>query len=293
MGLASAKRGIWIGLAANGFLLALKALASGLSDSLAIFSETLNSLSDFVGAIVVLIFVQWAHRTTDKNHPFGHERAEPIAGLTLAIFTAILGFEVVRSAVLGLALGTTPSHIGWFPVLALVIAGVVKGSLAGYFRKLGQSLNSPAFRASAVDCRNDVLVASQAILGLLLAQANLGIFDRVAALAVGVYILYSGYRVGIENIDFLMGKAPDEGLCERIRRAADGVPFVHEVGDLRAHYVGTQVHVELTIRVGGEMSTADSHDVAEEVRACVESIPGVARAFVHVEPVVGQLQPSS
>jgi cation diffusion facilitator family transporter len=278
------KRGIVVGLLANGLLLALKAAATGLSDSLTIFSETLNSLSDFLGAIVILVFVLWAHRSDDDDHPFGHGRAEPIAGLTLGIFAGILGVEVLRHAFLHLSTRQSPEHIGPFPALALVITIAVKAGLCVYFRRLGKTVSSPAFRASAIDCRNDVLVGSQALAGVLLASANLGIFDGISALLVGIYILYSAFGVARENIDFLMGKAPDSSIHEQICRAADGVPQVAEIDNVKAHYVGTQVHVELTARVSHDLSTAQSHDIAEEVREAVESIPHVQRAFIHIEP---------
>ena len=170
MSTRSASYGILIGLVSNAFLLVIKACASGVSDSLAIFSETMNSLADFIGAIVILIFVRWAHRSKDDDHPFGHGRAEPIAGLLLSIFSGILGFEVVRVAVMRLVAGTEPHHVGLLTIAALSIAIMVKSVLAGYFFRLGRLIESPAFGASAVDCRSDVLVGGQALLGVLLAQ---------------------------------------------------------------------------------------------------------------------------
>ena len=93
-----AMRAAFVALGANAFLLALKAAATGLSDSLTIFSETLNSLADVVSAVVILVCVRWAWKRPDADHPFGHRRAEPIAGLVVAIFAGILGFEVCRMA---------------------------------------------------------------------------------------------------------------------------------------------------------------------------------------------------
>jgi cation diffusion facilitator family transporter len=270
---------------ANLLLLVLKASATGISDSLTIFSETLNSLSDFLGAIVIFIFVRWAHRKVDDDHPFGHHRAEPIAGLVLGLFSGILGIEVVRHAAIDLAQGAPHHHIGPWPALALTVAVIVKGGLAVYFRNLGRRLSSPAFRASAVDCRNDVFVGLQALVGVLLAQANLSVFDGISALLVGVYILYSAYVVAAENIDFLMGKAPDVTIHEEIRQTALDVKQVIGVEDIRAHYVGIYVHVELTVHVLGDLATSDSHQIAEEVRDAVEQLPTVGRAFVHIEPV--------
>lgn len=274
-----------VGLLVNSLLLVLKAVSSGLSDSLTIFSETFNSLADVATAAVILLCVRWAWMTPDADHPFGHRRAEPIAGLLAAIFTAILGFEICRTAVINLWQGTLPEHIGWSPVLALCVTAGTKAWMAGYFARRGHVLNSPAFRAAAVDSRNDVLVALQGLLAVVLAEIEIRSLDTVAALIVGVYILHSGYRVGVENVDYLMGKAPDTQTQARIRAAAEGVPGVREVDDVLAHYVGTFVHVELTARVDGALSTRDSHDVAEATRKAVEGIGTVDRAFVHIEPV--------
>ena len=116
-----AMRASLVAIGANGFLLALKATATGLSDSLTIFSETLNSLADVVSAIVIVLCVRWAWERADESHPFGHRRAEPIAGLVVAILTGILGFEVCKTAVVDLWRGELPQRIGPYPIVALCI----------------------------------------------------------------------------------------------------------------------------------------------------------------------------
>jgi cation diffusion facilitator family transporter len=285
MSLSVAMRATLVGMGANILLLAVKAAASGLSDSLTIFSETLNSLADTVSAVVILVCVRWAWKSPDATHPFGHRRAEPIAGLLVAIFTGILGFEVCRSAIMSLLASRTPERIGAFPIAALWFTAVLKTGLAAYFQHWARRLHSPAFRATAADCRNDVLIALQGLAGIVIAKYELPVVDAVSALVVGAYILYTGHRIGLENIDYLMGRAPDAHLLGCIRQAAAGVPSVQEVDEVRGHYVGTFIHVELTVRVEGSLSTTMSHDVSEAVRAAVESDPAVDRAFVHIEPV--------
>jgi cation diffusion facilitator family transporter len=274
-----------VGMAFNALLLGLKATATGLSDSLTIFSETLNSLADLLTAVVILLCVRWAWMSPDEGHPFGHRRAEPIAGLLAAIFTGILGFEVCRTAILDLYWGELPDHIGWYPVVALCVTAATKSWLAAYFFRRGRVLNSPAFRAAAVDSRNDVLIAVQGLFAVLVAEVQLRALDTVAAFVVGIYILYSAHRIGVENIDYLMGKSPDVNMLGRIRSAAAEVPGVEEVDDVLAHYVGTFLHVEFTARVDGALSTARSHEVAEAARHAVEQLAYVDRAFVHIEPL--------
>ena len=277
-------RAAMVGIVGNVCLLALKSTAAGLSDSLTIFSESLNSLADVVASVAILLCVHWAWMRPDETHPFGHRRAEPIAGLLVSIFTGILGFEVCRRAVLDLVHGKLPEQIGIYPIAALCITAVVKAGLAMYFRRRGNRLNSPALRATAVDCRNDVLIATQGLVAVVVAQLGLPLVDTVAALLVGAYILYSAHTIGMDNLDFLMGRAPDDELLARIRDAAETIPGVHGIEDAKGHYVGTFIHVELTVRVDGALSTAASHDLAEGVRGAVEAVEAVDRAFVHVEP---------
>ncbi len=280
-----ALRAALVAIGANLFLLALKASATGLSDSLTILSETLNSLADVISAVVILLCVRWAWMQPDENHPFGHRRAEPVAGLVVAILTGILGFEVCKTAVSDLWHGELPERIGPFPIGALCITAGLKAWLTMFFRRRGQELDSPALRATAIDCRNDVLVATQALIAVVLAELRLPMLDIISAVLVGGYILYTAHRIGMENLDYLMGKSPDAELLGRIRSAAQSVDGVHEVGDVTGHYVGTFVHVELTARVDGALSTAESHDVCEATREAVESIGAVDRAFVHISPV--------
>ncbi len=282
---SAALRATFVAIGANVLLLALKASASGLSDSLTIFSETLNSLADVVAAVVVLICVRWAWQHPDEDHPFGHRRAEPIAGLVVAIFTGILGFEVCKTAVLDLMGGTSPERIGPWPIGALCITVGLKAVLYAYFNRRGRELNSPALRATAIDCRNDVFIALQGLIAVTVAELRLPVLDVVAALLVGVYILYSAHHIGMENVDYLMGRAPGPELLERVRRAAEGIEGVQAVRDVRGHYVGTFVHVELTVKVDGDLLTHTSHDLSEATRAAVEALEPIDRAFVHVSPV--------
>jgi len=273
-----------VGIAANALLLVVKSVAAGFSDSLVIFSEALNSLSDVVAALAILVCVRWAWQNPDASHPFGHRRAEPVAGLLVAMFIGILGFEVCRTAVTDLWASTHPEHIGVAPIAALLVTAATKTAMTFYFKRRAGQLHSPAFRAAALDCRNDVLISVQGLVAVVLAHYQVPVLDTLAALLVGVYILYSAYGIGMENIDYLMGKAPDDELLGDIRRTAEQVPGVVEVDDIKAHYVGTFVHVELAVRVDGSLSTVASHNLAEAARQAIEQLPMIDRAFVHIEP---------
>ena len=279
-----ARRATYVVLGGNVLLLLLKAWATTVSDSLAIFSETINSLTDVAASIAVLVSVRTASRAPDDRHPFGHSRAEPIAGLVVAIFTGIMGWEVLHSPLARLTGPAEPLYIGPYALPVLAFTFLLKAAMTWYLLRRARKVHSPALRASAIDCRNDMMVAVLAMIGVAAGNVSPAV-DAVAALLIGGYIVYNAYAIGRENIDYLMGSTPSEELRQEIRARAAQIERVRDVRDLRAHYVGSFIHVELKVLIDGQLTTRDSHDIAERAQREVEDLPAIDRAFIHVEPV--------
>jgi cation diffusion facilitator family transporter len=278
-----ARRATYVVLGGNVLLLLLKAWATTVSDSLAIFSETINSLTDVAASIAVLVSVRAASLAPDDQHPFGHSRAEPIAGLIVAIFTGIMGWEVLHSPLDRLTGPAEPLYIGPYALPVLVFTFVLKAGMTWYLLRRARKVHSPALRASAIDCRNDMMVAVLAMVGVGVGNLHPSV-DAVAALLIGGYIVYNAYGIGRENIDYLMGSTPSEELRREIRDRAAQVDSVRDVLEVKAHYVGSFIHVELKVLIDGDLTTRDSHDIAERAQVEVESLPAIDRAFIHVEP---------
>jgi cation diffusion facilitator family transporter len=282
-----ARRATYVVLGGNVLLLLLKAWATTVSDSLAIFSETINSLTDVGASVAVLVSVRAASRAPDDEHPFGHSRAEPIAGLVVAIFTGIMGWEVLHSPLDRLTGPAEPLYIGPYALPVLAFTLILKAAMTWYLLRRAHKVHSPALRASAIDCRNDMMVAVLAMVGVSLGNVSPTV-DAVAAFVIGGYIVFNAYAIGRENIDYLMGSTPSQELLAEIRDRAAQVPRVRDVDDVKAHYVGNFVHVELDLLIDGELTTHDSHAVAERARAEVESLEVIDRAFIHVEPTTAR-----
>jgi len=109
--------------------------------------------------------------------------------------------------------------------------------------------------------------------------------DPVAGLLISLWIIYTGYRIGVENIDYLMGKSPDRAFIELIENSAKGTPGVKSLNKIRAHYVGNFIHVEMHIAVDKNLSTLESHAIGEEVERRVERFDAIEKTFVHIDPV--------
>jgi cation diffusion facilitator family transporter len=282
-----ARRATLTGIAGNTLLFAVKGAIGVASGSIALLSDAFNSLVDVVASVAIWYSVRVAGRDPDVDHPFGHQRAETIAALGVAIFTAILGFEIGRAAIERLITGPRPiSLVGWaIGALAFSMAGNM--ALARYLRRRGEELESPAILANAVECENDIWTSLAALAGVSAAALGAEVIDPLAGTLVGIWIVWGGYRFGRQNIDYLMGKSPGQELVDSIRSVALEIPGVRGVHDVRPHYVGHRIHAEVHVEVDQELTTRQSHHVGGSVRAALEQLPGIDRAFIHVDPVLG------
>lgn len=250
-------------------------LASG---SLAILSDALNSALDIFSYAVLALCINIHDKAPDANHPYGHRRAEPLASMLIALIAALLGFSLLKDGMVGLFSPTTPENtpVGYW-VLGFSIT--VKLVLVVAYRVSWAKSQSVAIKASLVDSRNDILASLVALMGFSVG----GLWDTLAAMVIGLWIIWSGVRVGLENLGYVMGNAPPPEVLARLRDVALSVPGVHDTNDLLAHYVGDRLHVELHAEVDSHLSLKDGHRIETEIREKLEEIPGVGRAFIHLD----------
>ncbi len=273
-----------IGVVFNTILFSMKLTGWLLSNSLALVSDAINSLLDIFASVAIFFAVRIALRKADADHPFGHHRAEPIAGLIVAILAAILGFEIIKNAFEGFFM-EKDLRINLLIFVIVIATIAVKLYLYILFRLEGQKVKSPALLASSMDHRNDILVSFSVLFSNLAAYTGYSVFDSIIALCIGGFIVYSGFRIGMENIDFLMGKVPPAEVMEKLKQSALGVDGVKNIHDVRAHYIGDIIQAEIHIEVDKSLRTEESHRIAESVKYQLESTEVVDYAFVHVEPV--------
>ena len=280
----SAKRATILGIIGNVVLFILKIIVGVIYNSIAVISDAINSFTDIIASVIVFISVKISGKRADKGHPFGHHRAEPIAGLIVAIFTGIVGFEVIKFAFERLLEGDGFVK-GIAPLIVMGFTLVLKLGMYVYTVKVGKKLNSTAILASAVDHRNDVFISFGALIGVGGAYFGYGMMDPIVALIIGVWIIYAGYKIGVTNLKFLIGEAPSEELMDKIKRIVLSVDCVEGINDVRAHYVGVLLQVEVHIEVDRKLTIYRAHTIGKKVQSKLERLEDVDRAFVHIDPV--------
>jgi cation diffusion facilitator family transporter len=272
------------GIVLNTFLFLIKLLGGIFSGSLALLSDSFNSLTDILTSLTIFFAVRIGAKKADLDHPFGHRTAEPIAGLVVAIFAAILGFQVISNAFRGF-FEPRELDIDLIIFSIIVVSIIVKVYMYILFRREGKRSKSPALMASSVDNRNDILVSCSVLIGNLFGYIGYPIGDTIVAIFIGAFIVYSGFKISMQNLDFLMGKVPDEDIIDHLKEKALSIRGVKRLNDVRAHYLGNFIQVEIHIEVDRRLSTEKSHDIATKVRDLLEQEEIVDYAFIHVDPV--------
>ncbi|USZ67303.1 cation diffusion facilitator family transporter [Halorussus salilacus] len=271
-------------LAVNAGLVVAKAAVWATTGSLAVGSEAVNSLADVAYSAVVVAGLYLTTRPPDFSHPHGHERIEPFVSLFVALGVFAAGGAVLWQATTAVLSGDIA--VTTAPTAVAVLAGTaaVKYGLYRYCLRVADETHSPALRATALDNRIDILTASAALVGVV--GANLGVpaLDPAAAGVVALGILYTGYEIVEDNVDYLVGSAPPEDLRVEIVRRALVHPDVEGAHDVIAHYVGPEIDVSLHIEVEGDRTLMEAHDIETEVMESIRALDQVDDVFVHVDP---------
>jgi cation diffusion facilitator family transporter len=278
------KRVTYVTLAANIFLFLIKAAAGIISNSIAVISEAINSLTDIISSGAIMYSVSVSLQKPDDDHQFGHNAAQPLSVFLVALFTAILSINLVEESVKRII---TPYRTNIIPpiYIILVITVITKLILNRYQTRIGNAYKSPALKATAVDSMNDVLTSSVSIIGIIGVQLGYRYLDGAAGILIALFIFRSAYQMAKENIDYLMGKSADKNLILEIANVALKVEGVLGLNELKSHYVGNKFHIEIHINVDRNLSTEISHNIGENVQDSVSKLPEINQVFVHIDPV--------
>lgn len=271
---------------ANIFLFLIKFFIGILTGSFALIADSLNSLSDVFSSFIAFFAVKMACEKPDDCHPFGHQRAESIAGLIIGILVVVIGVEVIKEGSLKLFFGSE-IKLGLLALIVLFISIVIKLFLGFYSKKTGEKTKSMALTALSKDAFADVLISVAAGIGVIGAMNNYSFLDPLMALVISVYIIWSGIKIAMENSNQLIGKAPKKELIEKIKKKAMETKGVKGVHDIKAQYLGILVQVEIHVEVDESLSIQQAHSIGKNVQYGIESMEEIDRAFIHLDPFKG------
>jgi ferrous-iron efflux pump FieF len=274
------RRATHAALAVAGLLIAAKFAAWLATGSVALLSSLVDSLVDACASFVNLIAVRHAATPADREHRFGHGKAEPLAALGQSAFLVGSAVLLMAEAVRRLVQPATVTNPGT-GISVMVFSIIVTLGLVAYQRYAVRQTGSLAIGADELHYRSDLILNGSVILSLLLGQTlNLPMLDPLLGGAIGLWIIYGAVRIAQLSLTQLMDRELPDDERGRIRAIAESRPEVSAVHDIKTRVAGPTAFIQLHIEMDGGLSLLEAHKISDAVEA------DLRRAFPHADVII-------
>lgn len=275
-----------IGMAVNVLLAIIKIVTGIVGNSYALIADGIESTTDIISSLVVWTGLKISSLPPDEDHPYGHGKAEPMAGMVVAV--ALLG-AAIFIAIQSVREIITPHHApAWFTLLVLALVIATKETLFRFVFKVGAELTSTAVKGDAWHHRSDAITSAAAFVGIaiaLIGGKGYESADDWAALLACLIILFNGYRIFRAALDEIMDAAAPRTLQEEVRGIASAVPGVVRIEKCLIRKSGLNLFVEIHVEVDGALTVARGHEIGHRVDAQLKASDlRIQHVLVHVEP---------
>src|SRR5580704_942594 len=265
-------------------LIAVKFAAWLETGSVALLSSLVDSLLDIVASLVNLVAVRHAMSPADREHRFGHGKAEPLAVLGQSAFITgsamLLLAEAARRLISPVRIENPPAGIA-----VMIFSIVVTIGLVLYQRHVVRRTGSIAITADELHYRSDLVLNLSVIAALVLGTAiDQPILDPLFGAAIGIWIVYSAVRLARLSLFQLMDHELPDDEREKIREIAQSHPDVVAAHDLRTRTAGPTAFIQLHIEMDGTMSLERAHEISDEVEAKLRAAYPNAEVIIHQDP---------
>jgi cation diffusion facilitator family transporter len=281
-----AKKATLLSIAGNTLLAVIKGLAGIFGNSYALIADAIESTADIFSSVMVWFGIHYSTRPADRNHPYGHGRAEPLITFVVVFFlvasAVIIAYESVENI-------QTP-HALPKPFTLFVLSGIIitKELFYRFVRRKSAETNSSALKADAWHHRSDAITSLAAFIGisvaLILGPGYESADDWAALLASGV-ILYNAFLIFRPALGEIMDEQVYEDLVIKIRNFSQQVDGVLGTEKCHIRKSGMKFHVDLHAMVNGKISVMEGHDIAHRLKDhLLRELPELADVLIHIEP---------
>ena len=280
----STKKASFIGLLGNIFLLIIKFFMGYISKSQAMIADAANSAGDIFASLMAFIGNKIASEPSDESHNFGHGKAEYVFSLFISISMMFLAGKLLYDSILSL-INRSIFNFSWLLVLVCAITIITKLFLYIYTRKLYKQNKDLLLKSNMMDHRNDCVLTFFTLLSIILGSYGIYWFDGAVGIGISIWISFTGIKIFIERYNVLMDMSLDIKTRDLILDLIDSYSEIKKVDEIYSSPIGYQYIVTITIYVDGNMTTFDSHHIADSLEKNIEGLENIAKAIIHVNPI--------
>lgn len=273
-----------LGIFGNIFLLLIKGFIGFTTKSQAMIADSINSAGDIFASLMTFIGNKISSAPKDEDHNFGHGKAEYIFSMFIGLSMIIVSFKLLYDSVLTLIFGSKLTF-SWFLVITCFITIGVKAFLYLYTRSAAKKYDNILLKANMNDHRNDCIVTTFTLISVLLSLKGIYWFDSLTGIGISIWIGYTGFTFFIESYNVLMDISVDDKTKDLILDIVNSYKDIKSVQSISSTPVGYKYIIVLVINVDGNMSTFESHSLADTIEKSVCALDNVYKTIVHVEPV--------
>lgn len=282
---AYGKLGSVIGIISNAILSAIKIIVGLLFNSISITADGVNNLSDTGSSLVTLIGFILGGKPADKDHPFGHARAEYLAGLVVAFIILMLGVELIKTSFDKIR-NPEPLEFSYVMIAVLLISIIIKFWQSNFNGKLADKISSATMKAAALDSRNDVISTIVILISIIFSKITQIQIDGYMGVVVALFILYSGVNILKDILNPLLGELPEGDFLQNIENKLMSYEGILNIHDLVIHNYGPNryfatVHAE----VNAKEDILKSHDLIDNIERDFQEDLDI-NLVIHLDPII-------
>jgi cation diffusion facilitator family transporter len=263
-------------------------LATG---SLGILAEAVHSGLDLMAAVMTFLAVRISGKPADRNHLYGHGKVENLSALFETLLLLVTCFWIIYEATHRLLFHTTDLEVNYWSFTVMITSIVVDVSRSRMLYRAARKYNSQALEADALHFSTDIWSSGVVILGLFLVKVSEWIpnfaflrqADSVAAILVGLIVVYISIRLGIRTVQALLDVAPS-GIEKEIISVVEVLPGVTDCHNVRVRYSGPQPFVDIHVLLEANQTLIEAHNLTEEIERVIQELIPNADVTVHPEP---------
>ena len=268
----------------NIVLALLKIISGNIFRSVSLISDGLNSLSDLITNILVIIGLKVGENPEDEEHPFGHGKIESVFSVIIGTFIMITAFDIIKENIMELFQMKGEVISSPMPVIITVIVIVIKIFQLLFMKNKTKDYRGALINSLLEDYKADIVISISVLMGILLSRIN-PVFDVFVGVSVAIYIMYSGYNLIKDNALILLD-SQDEELLENVRKDLSEFDEIENAHDFRMTTSGKNIYLFIDVRMNKSITIDEAHEITNKISKFIKhKYKNIKRVLIHAEPI--------
>lgn len=280
----SVKMASVLGILGNLFLLIIKGIVGFITNSQAMIADSFNSAGDIFSSFMTYIGNKIASKPSDDDHNLGHGKAEYIFSMLISLAMIILSLRIFYDSLNSIINKQTYTYSNWLLIVCITTI-TIKILLYIYTHKLSKKHNNLLIEANACDHKNDCIITLFNLISCILATKNIFWVDGIVGIGISIWIFYTSFKIFKDSYDILMDKSISIETKEKVLKIVEKHTEIKGMRHFNSTPVGYKYQISLTIFVDGNLSTYESHKIADNLeKEIIKEVEEIYLAVIHVNP---------